>query len=63
MFRTDQEELSIDTALNFINDYKRNIGRYKKLESYYKGEHSILNRLKDIGQSNNKVVNNYKSNF
>lgn len=59
MFRTDQEELSIDTALNFIDDYKKNLGRYKMLEEYYKGEHRILHRLKDPNQANNKIVDNY----
>ena len=59
MFRTDQEELSLKTALQFINDYKSNINRYKKLQDYYLGKHAILDREKDENQANNKIINNY----
>lgn len=59
MFRTDQEELSLKTALQFINDYKSNINRYEKLQDYYLGKHAILDREKDENQANNKIINNY----
>lgn len=59
MFRTEQEKLSIKTALQFINEHKQKINRYKKLEDYYNGKHAITKREKEFGKPNHKVINNY----
>lgn len=59
MFRTYQEKLSIKTALQFINEHKQNLNRYKRLGDYYNGKHDIIYRQKEFGKPNYKVVNNY----
>ena len=60
MYKTG-EEISDKLILDFISLYEKdNKDKYKKMQDYYEGKSSILNRtMIDGNDVNNKVANNY----
>lgn len=56
------EELTSEVIDKLINDHKKYLPRYEKLQNYYEGETDILERKKlDINKPNNKIVSPYPS--
>lgn len=56
------EELNSRVIDKLVNDHKRYLYRYKKLQSYYEGKTDILERKKqDPTKPNNKTVSPYPS--
>lgn len=63
MFTVSPETLPTpELAAVFVKKHNNSeVPRLKKLKDYYKGEHDILKRKKDVGLSNNKIVVNHAS--
>lgn len=59
MYRYDGE-ITDKTIINFIEAHKKEKEKYKKMQDYYEGNSSILERPQALGNTiNNKISNNY----
>ena len=59
MFKTNLKYITLDEALDFIQENEMKATHYKKLRDYYLGEHPIKGRtLQDPSKPNNKIVSN-----
>lgn len=65
MIRTNikiPEELNAKVIDVLVNDHKKYLSRYKKLQDYYEGKSDILKRVKeDSSKPNNRTVSPYPS--
>lgn len=59
MFRTNSNDLSLDELKKFIRLHKEKYKRYKLLQDYYRGEHSIISEGGASRDKDNKIVNPY----
>lgn len=59
MFRTLKDELSPTDVRDYIKKHSALISRYKKLQEYYLGEHTILENGAADKDKDNKLVNPY----
>ena len=59
MFRTNKDELSPKDVMDYIKKHSALIERYKKLQDYYLGNHSILESGAADKDKDNKLVNPY----
>lgn len=59
MFRTIKDELSPKEIQEYIKKHSALISRYKKLQEYYLGEHTILKNGGADKNKDNKLVNPY----
>lgn len=59
MFRTIKDELSPKEIQEYIKKHSALISRYKKLQEYYLGEHTILKNGAADKDKDNKLVNPY----
>ena len=59
MFRTNSNDLSLDELKKFIRLHKEKYKRYKFLQDYYRGEHSIISEGGASRDKDNKIVNPY----
>ena len=60
MFTIDRDtEITPQLMCSYIKLHKDAVTKYNTLERYYKGQHSILNRVKRADASNNKIVCNH----
>lgn len=62
IFKTNEDYVLIDEALEWIDENNKNMGRYKRLEDYFLGRHDILDRyIDDPSKPNNKIISNLPS--
>ncbi|MCW6678170.1 phage portal protein [Anaerococcus sp. NML200574] len=59
MFRTNKDKLSPKDVVDFIKKHSALIERYKKLQDYYLGNHSILEKGAADKDKDNKLVHPY----
>lgn len=59
MFRTNKDKLSPKDVMDYIKKHSALIERYKKLQDYYLGNHSILENGAADKDKDNKLVNPY----
>ena len=53
------QNLTFDTVRKFLLRHEKEFGRLDKLQRYYLGKHDVLNRKKESGVPNNKIVCNH----
>ena len=59
MFKTNLKYITLDEALDFIQENEMKATHYKSLKDYYLGQHPIKGRtLQDPSKPNNKIVSN-----
>ena len=61
-FKTSSKYITIEEAMEWIDENRKEFGRYKRLEDYFLGRHDILNRhIEDPSKPNNKIICNLPS--
>ena len=61
-FKTSSEYITIEEAMEWIDENRKEFGRYKRLEDYFLGRHDILSRhIEDPSKPNNKIICNLPS--
>ncbi|MDO5096512.1 MAG: phage portal protein [Peptostreptococcaceae bacterium] len=59
MFRSTKDEYDLKEIENFIEEHRKQVERYQKLQRYYQGQHDILQTRRERGKPNYKLVNAY----